>query len=75
MKHKRLILVAVILLLSVSLAATLLIAQKQSAKGYLSPEEVREKFFCDRMTLDIRPTDGYCNNYELYKKDHDAGII
>ena len=35
----------------------------------LSDQEIRQKFACDRITTDARPTDKYCGNPELYRSE------
>lgn len=44
-------------------------------KNPMSKEEMQQQFKCHRKTMDIQATDKYCADYELYKRDHAAGII
>lgn len=39
------------------------------------PTDLYKEFRCDRKTKEALSTDKYCNDYELYKKDHATGII
>jgi hypothetical protein len=35
----------------------------------LTDEEIMKKFDCNRATLEVRPTDIYCKNPDLYRQD------
>jgi hypothetical protein len=39
------------------------------------PENLHRQFKCDRVTKEALTTDKYCNDYNLYKRDHKAGVI
>ncbi|HYF97105.1 MAG TPA: hypothetical protein VD947_03660 [Patescibacteria group bacterium] len=39
------------------------------------PSHLYKEFRCNRTTKEALSTDKYCNNYDLYKRDHAAGII
>jgi len=39
------------------------------------PDNLYNQFRCGRSTLEYLSTDKYCDDYDLYKKDHAAGII
>lgn len=73
MKRKQIILIVIIAAISGWFAGVAYNGyQKQKL---LLPADLRKKFRCDRITLDWLPTDKYCQDYELYKRDHAAGLI
>ena len=39
------------------------------------PSNLYKQFTCDRVIQNALATDVYCNDYDLYKKDHAAGKI
>lgn len=47
----------------------------QSVPGALSETQMREEFRCGRQTADALATDVYCNDYDQYLEDFQAGIV
>ena len=74
MKHKTvyLFMIAIVCVLA---AVLFVYFQNNQTKNNMLPSELREQLSCDRLTLDMKSTDKYCNDYKLYKKDHAAGKI
>ena len=42
---------------------------------HLTDQQIRTRFDCDRITEDIRPTDKYCNDPQLYRDDVKKGVV
>ncbi len=66
---------AIVFLLIVAMGAYLLFAQPNSiitggdkSGVTLSDEEIKEKFRCNRITLEVLQTDVYCENPDLYRQ-------
>lgn len=61
-----------------SLLLLIAITSALNLKSYQSnslPKELYNQFRCDRISKETLSTDKYCNDYNLYKKDHAAGRI
>jgi hypothetical protein len=56
------------------LAATIFLFSKKNQNSDLPPD-IYHKLGCDRLTQELRSTDIYCHDYQLYKKDHAAGKV
>ncbi|HSW37695.1 MAG TPA: hypothetical protein VLG37_05005 [Candidatus Saccharimonadales bacterium] len=72
MKNKGFIYILVGLLLLIGIVS---VAYFKSHQDNTLPDDLRKQFRCDRITNEALSTDRYCNDYNLYKKDHAAGII
>ncbi|MDB5164669.1 MAG: hypothetical protein JWL89_295 [Candidatus Saccharibacteria bacterium] len=72
MISKGFILVLLSTLLLIAITGTIYVRSHQSNA---LPTDLYKQFRCDRMTLEALSTDQYCNDYNLYKKDHTAGRI
>jgi hypothetical protein len=55
----------IVLLVAGSLLAIYFIMNADSIK---SEEEINKMFACDRVTTDVRATDIYCDNPDLYRE-------
>jgi hypothetical protein len=73
MKRKKAVILFVIMLGLV--VGSIVFLRIQSYQNKKLPDELFKKFDCGRKTLDLRFTDKYCTDYELYKKDQAAGNI
>lgn len=63
-KHYILVFILAVALAGVAVGSYLV----SSGSAPKSDEEIRELFFCDRITLDVRATDVYCENPDLYRE-------
>jgi hypothetical protein len=65
MTRKQKYLLALILLLS--LVAFMIVLLTNNANNSLSDAQIKEKFACNRLTLEYRETDIFCTRPELYR--------
>lgn len=62
----------VVILVAVAFLVSFLINKNLSE---ISDDEIKEKFECNRITLEIRPTDRYCSNPDNYRTDFKNGTV
>ncbi len=72
MRNEALFLIGIVLLVIV-FAAFSFFADRSKDRKLL--DEINKKFDCNRTTLDLRSTDIYCHNADLYEKDLKSGKI
>jgi hypothetical protein len=75
MKHIKLLIISITLIIVAVSVIFYFNNQNNSLLNSKLPENLFNQFGCGRNTLDLRGTDKYCYDYNLYKKDHAAGLI
>lgn len=72
MKNKAFLLILTVLLLLIGITTVVFLRSRQNNE---LPANLYKQFKCDNPIDEGFSTHKYCNDYDLYKKDHAAGII